>query len=236
MTNEDRILDRIRKLMAKAESTTPEEAEALVAKAKELMESHRITNAILHREGSDEGIIFHRIPMRAGQNLVKAKRGLLQVIAEGNSCQMVFNKQAGWCEIIGFKSDTELVEVLYTSLLLQMQRAMNHALRTPSSTNMSVRKNNFAWGFVEALQTTFSQIKHQYEGNEGVEITGALVRYDQEVADAMAERYPRLRKDTGKRRQYDPNARAAGSAAGRAADTTTGNRGVNGGTRGALNA
>lgn len=237
----DRLLDRIRKLMAKAESTTPEEAEALTAKAKELMRTHRITQATLHQigENTDE-VIFHRISMPAGANLVKAKRGLLQVIAEANSCQMVIFKQGGYCEVIGFEGDTKVVEVLYTSLVIQMQRAMNEALRGPSNVNLSVRKNNFCWGFVSALLERFRAIDAQVDDTVQDEVNtmrdAALVRYDREVADAVRERYPRLKRDTGKRRQYDETSRNQGHAAGTRADTTTGNSGVTGGTRGALNA
>src|SRR5688572_5573226 len=44
---EDTIIDKITKLLAKAESTTPEEAEALTAKATELMMRWSIDEAVI---------------------------------------------------------------------------------------------------------------------------------------------------------------------------------------------
>ena len=49
---EPRILDKVRALLAKAESTEfPEEAEAYTAKAQELMARHRIDRAVLGATG-----------------------------------------------------------------------------------------------------------------------------------------------------------------------------------------
>lgn len=45
--SDDRMITKVMGLLAKAESTTPEEAEALLAKATELMVRHEIDEAML---------------------------------------------------------------------------------------------------------------------------------------------------------------------------------------------
>src|SRR5262245_6156970 len=64
MTSADaRILDRVRKLLAKAEhpSTPPAEAEAMSAKAAELMARHAIDEALLDEARSDRSTPERRI-------------------------------------------------------------------------------------------------------------------------------------------------------------------------------
>src|SRR5512134_846180 len=51
MTTQEAWADKISKLLRKAETTTPEEAEALYAKAQELMAKYAIDEAMLRRAG-----------------------------------------------------------------------------------------------------------------------------------------------------------------------------------------
>jgi hypothetical protein len=114
-----RILDRVRALLAKAESTEfAEEAEALTAKAQQLIAQHSIDEALLAAEtGSRTEPGGRRVGIDNPYEQPKAL--LLDAVAEANRCRAVWMKEFGFATVIGFPSDIDAVELLYTSLLVQ---------------------------------------------------------------------------------------------------------------------
>lgn len=122
-----RMLTRIRALLAKAEATGyPEEAEALSAKAQELMARHSVDAALL-----DAGAPSPDAPgaCRIGVEppYEQAKAVLLDAVADANHCRAVWNEAFGFSTVVGFEADLEVVELLHTSLLVQAQTAMTRA-------------------------------------------------------------------------------------------------------------
>src|SRR5580693_9716111 len=121
------LLDRVRKLLAKAEDEgcTPAEAEALTAKAAELMARYGIDRALLgalHPETdrpADRRFGFER-------PWADVKAHLLAAVATALRCQCVQTQTAEGTRlhIFGYASDLERAEILYTSLLVQMARAL----------------------------------------------------------------------------------------------------------------
>ncbi|MET8697621.1 DUF2786 domain-containing protein [Kitasatospora sp. NPDC004723] len=127
VTGEPRMLSRIRALLAKAESTDfPEEAEALTAKAQQLMAQHSIDEALLAVDGADP-----HAPgaLRIGVDnpYEGPKTMLLDAVAAANRCRVIWAKEFGFCTVIGFDADLDGVELLYTSLLVQATHAMQQA-------------------------------------------------------------------------------------------------------------
>ncbi|MER7045591.1 DUF2786 domain-containing protein [Streptomyces jumonjinensis] len=122
---EPRMLSRIRALLAKAEATGfPEEAEALTAKAQELMARHSVDEAALPGHARDTPSAC-RIGVDAPYETAKAI--LLDAVASANRCRAVWNGAFGFSTVVGFESDLESVELLYTSLLVQGTTAMARA-------------------------------------------------------------------------------------------------------------
>ncbi|XUL88964.1 DUF2786 domain-containing protein [Streptomyces galilaeus] len=122
-----RMLTRIRALLAKAEATGfPEEAEALSAKAQELMARHSVDEALLDAQApaKDEPGAC-RIGVEAPYE--QAKAVLLDAVAGANHCRAVWNEAFGFSTVVGFEGDLEVVELLYTSLLVQATTAMTKA-------------------------------------------------------------------------------------------------------------
>ncbi|MFI1014162.1 DUF2786 domain-containing protein [Streptomyces sp. NPDC020965] len=121
---EPRMLARIRALLAKAEATTyPDEAEALSAKAQELMARHAVDDAALPHRASAPAAC--RIGVDAPYETAKAI--LLDAVASANRCRAVWNSGFGFSTVVGFEADLESVELLYTSLLVQGTTAMTRA-------------------------------------------------------------------------------------------------------------
>ncbi|GGU30040.1 DUF2786 domain-containing protein [Streptomyces lavendofoliae] len=124
---EPRMLGRIRALLAKAEATGfPEEAEALTAKAQELMARYSLDEAALAaRTHSPEEPGALRIGVEAPYETARAI--LLDAVASANRCRAVWNEAFGFSTVVGFEPDLEVVELLYTSLLVQGTGAMTKA-------------------------------------------------------------------------------------------------------------
>lgn len=125
-TADERTLDRVRKLLAKAEGTDNEhERESFMAAANALMAKYGIEQAMLGAtERRDETPINRRIEVDNPWADVKAN--LIYHVAEALGCKSIHlrghGRQSGTrvVQVFGFASDIERAEVLYTSLLLQM--------------------------------------------------------------------------------------------------------------------
>ncbi|MFF5185543.1 DUF2786 domain-containing protein [Streptomyces sp. NPDC000345] len=122
-----RMLTRIRALLAKAEATGyPQEAEALTAKAQELMARHSVDEALLDAQAPDpDAPGACRIGVEPPYE--QAKAVLLDAVADANHCRAVWNEPFGFSTVVGFEADLEAVELLYTSLLVQAQSALAKA-------------------------------------------------------------------------------------------------------------
>ncbi|MFF2142624.1 DUF2786 domain-containing protein [Kitasatospora sp. NPDC058190] len=141
VTGEPRMLARIRALLAKAESTEyPEEAEALTAKAQQLMAQHSIDEALLAAAGADRDT---PAALRIGVDnpYEGPKTMLLDAVAAANRCRVVWAKEYGFCTVIGFDGDLDGVELLYTSLLVQATHALNKAGSGKDSRSKAFRQS-----------------------------------------------------------------------------------------------
>ncbi|MGW2716363.1 DUF2786 domain-containing protein [Streptomyces sp. NPDC001492] len=146
---ESRMLTRIRALLAKAEATGfPDEAEALSAKAQELMARHSIDEALLAaRAPSPDAPGACRIGVEAPYE--QAKAVLLDAVATANHCRAVWNEPLGFSTVVGFEADLEAVELLYTSLLVQATTAMTKA-ETAQRAGGRKRTKTFRQSFLAA--------------------------------------------------------------------------------------
>jgi hypothetical protein len=120
------ILTKVRALLAKAESTTFDaEAEALTAKAQELMTRYRVDRALLDRDRPDTSR-----PQPAGRRILidnpyaDAKATLLSAVADPNGCRAVWAKPFRHCTLMGFPDELDAVDELFTSLLVQAEHAL----------------------------------------------------------------------------------------------------------------
>lgn len=129
---DDRTLERIRAMLAKAESTPYEaEADTFMAAAQTLMTRHSIDRAMLNeRRRGPASPISRRVGVERPYELPKVH--LLDVVASANRCRTVWSKHLGFVTVVGFESDITATETLFTSLLVQSARAMHdpqHAAR-----------------------------------------------------------------------------------------------------------
>jgi hypothetical protein len=150
------VLRRVRGLLAKAESTTFEaEAQALTAKAQELMSRHSIDRAALSAGAAARDV---PVGIRVGVDdpYAQPKAVLLAEVADANRCQAVWSKQLGFSTVFGFREDIEGVELLYTSLLVQATVTMT-SLGSQRSSDGRSRTRSFRQSFLTAYATRIGQ-------------------------------------------------------------------------------
>jgi hypothetical protein len=181
---EVRHLERVRALLAKAESTEfQEEADALTAKAQELMTRYAIDAALLAAHADGKRIEARPAGVRIGMDdpYAQAKALLLTTIAEASRCRVVWSKNFGFSTVFGFEADLTSVELLYTSLLLQARKAM---ARTGDMGGRA-RTRSFRQSFLIGFAT---RIGRRLEETASDVIADAMVKRGNGLLPVLAER------------------------------------------------
>ncbi|MFD9520304.1 DUF2786 domain-containing protein [Streptomyces sp. NPDC059979] len=191
---EPRMLGRIRALLAKAEATTfPEEAEALSAKAQELMARHTVDEALLAASGKGPAQVPGACRIGVEPPYEEAKAVLLDAVATANRCRAVWNSGFEFSTVVGFESDLEAVELLYTSLLVQGTAAMTRAEAAQRSGGRK-RTKTFRQSFLLAYA---SRLGHRlaetaaHTATQAPDNLPALVARDVAVTSRAEEMFPR---------------------------------------------
>ncbi|MFE2532701.1 DUF2786 domain-containing protein [Streptomyces sp. NPDC059371] len=192
---ETRMLTRIRALLAKAEATGfPEEAEALSAKAQELMARHTIDEALLAaRTHAKDAPGACRIGVEPPYETAKAV--LLDAVAGANRCRAVWNDALCFSTVVGFEPDLEAVELLYTSLLVQATAAMakaEAAQRAGGRKRTKTFRQSFLAAYAHRIGDRLASVAE--EQVTAAETEGALLPVlaarDVAVADHLDQMFP----------------------------------------------
>lgn len=254
----EKKMRQIRGLLDKAESpaVTEEERESLVAKAMELMTRYQIERGDLGEgsavnAGSVERRKFWvtRNPYMVGkeQLIIKTAKafGMMSVLLKGQyqrdeDGNMALDAKGEWIpgeyvEVMGFPEDLEMLDVMYTSLLMQVTRGIDRdrdkmLAACPHPGNQIPWKNNWTCGFADEVSRRLAEARREVAQDVGASGAMVLVRSEDAIADAFKEAYPRLRSSR-RRMARDYAAYGAGTRAGKSADL---NRTRVGGSRGAL--
>lgn len=213
---ETKIIDKIRKLLALAEgASTPEEAETAFEKAQALMRQHAIEEIqVGQREGRGIEIVTRKIALKERDEIRKAKLVLVNGIAAANRCQVVHSNS--YFMILGTKDDTEFVELLWSSVLIQMATERSRAWKRYAGHESRFRfVTTFAFSYAVRIGERLRKAEEAYAG--GAE----LVLARDAVADKMAELFPNVRtQKVGHRGSVE--AMAAGERAANRADLSGG--------------
>lgn len=201
-----KVLTRVRALLAKAESTSfPEEADSFFAKAQELMSRYSLERAVVEALAADGETAAIRT---AGRRIwldnpyLIAKSMLVGVVAEANRCRAVFAADLGMVTVIGEETDTDIVEVLTTSLLVQAGRAMLAAGgridRRGQSRTRSFRQS-FLVSYAQRIGERLAEAAGAAEAAVSEEVGGGrllpvLAARERAVAQRVDELFPHLVK------------------------------------------
>ncbi|MCG8926627.1 DUF2786 domain-containing protein [Lentzea sp. CC55] len=217
----DKIKGKIAGLLAKAESTTPEEAEALTAHAERLMQKYRIDRAMLAARGGRQAeepieerhIIFTgtygRSLLRMGISIARAYGNLTVLQLKGKDSTLIL-----W----GYRSDVEQAELLVRSLHMQAISAMStwwRDLYKPSwwgTAEKTAQRKSFLVGF--GLGAAQRMGRSQQEALQAAESGAELVLLDRAK---RVELHVHRTIKVGKSRRVKTQVTAEGLQAGRQA-------------------
>lgn len=221
--NNPRMLDKIRALLAKAESTAfAEEAEALAEKAQYLMTKYSIDASVARASRN-----AHCAEKPARKELtidspyVDAKFLLFDAVARANDCQAVWSKFKSSATVFGYADDIECAELLYTSLLMQATSAMlasgSHVDYFGQSRTKSFRRSfliAYAYRIGSRLQESRDVAVKEQTSNLSTSVSLVLASKAVAVTESLESHFPNLQR-------WSPNvSNAAGVRAGsRAANT-----------------
>lgn len=221
-TVDEKMLGRVRGLLAKAESTEyPKEAEELTAKAAALMAKYGIDRAMAEQSAPTQERVTH-LEIKLDAPYAREKGILLNAVAMNTRCRMVqhsYGRTVDSATVFGFPTDLELLQVLYTSLLVQSARMLARAV-VPWDENPKAYRRSWLQGFAGMINVRLAHLNRTAQGKVDEERGGgtALVLADRSAqVDLVVEnRYPNL--TAGRARRLSGTGRRAGARAARDAD------------------
>ncbi len=219
------LLERVRKLLAKAEGdgVTPAEAEALTEKAATLMAKYGIDRALLAaaRPGTDRP--DNRL-IDVPNPWADVRAHLLAGLVTAMRCQCVLlpARSGKRVHVFGYHSDLERAEMLYTSLLVQMAHGLAVAAVPPAARSVRAWRRSWLLGYTSAVITRVRAAEERAASDadsarDGDGPSTALVLADRSlvVRRHCEEAYPVTRK---LRITYSGNGYSSGYAEGERAD------------------
>jgi Protein of unknown function (DUF2786) len=199
------LLDRVRKLLSKAEDEgcAPAEAEALTAKAAELMARYGIDRALLGALRPETDQPADRV-FTLGNPWGDIKRHLLAGLATALRCECVQTRHETGTRlhVFGYRSDLERADILFTSLLVQMARALARQAVPGAGGEARAWRRSWMLGFCSAVVARVraaeeAAVASADTGDPSAGSHGAeLVLADRSlvVRQRVAATYPRLRR------------------------------------------
>jgi Protein of unknown function (DUF2786) len=160
----ERLLDRVRKLLAQAEddSVTPAEAQAFTGKAAELMAKYGIDRALLAADRPETDQPANRI-LNIDNPWAREKAHLLSGLASALRCQCILlggNRPGSKVHLFGFTSDIDRTDVLYTSILIQMAHGLAGAQVPEWSSSPRAWRRSWLLGFATAVIARVREAEH----------------------------------------------------------------------------
>src|SRR5580700_10279187 len=222
----DALLARVRKLLVKAEAdgVTPAEAQALTAKAAELMAKYGIDRALLAAARPETDRPDDRV-MDIANPWARVQAHLLCGLAAALRCQCVILPRTGpgtRIHIFGFASDIERTDVLYTSLLLQMWQGLMAAQVPDWSRSPRAWRRSWLLGFISAVVSRVRAAEQAATSRatspaaaEGERMTLVLADRRQVIMRNIEHAYPVTRKT---QMTYSGSGYGAGYSEGQRAD------------------
>jgi hypothetical protein len=197
----ERVHAKVRALLRKAESTTfPAEAEALTAKAQDLLTRHAIDDALF--AGGDLGTSRQPVvrPVPIDASYASGRAMLLGAVGSPNRCSVVWDPQASTAMVVGFPADVEAVELLWASLVTQAEVTIGAAgpkvdargrsrTRSWRSAFWAAYSQRIGQRLAEQSRATMAEVV----ANHGSDALPVLASRQRDVDDAVRRSFPRLR-------------------------------------------
>ncbi|WP_214327423.1 DUF2786 domain-containing protein [Nonomuraea sediminis] len=189
----ERTLDRVRKLLAKAERTDNEHERAtFMAAASALMAKYGIESVDAEplRRAPANRIVTLPNPW------AREKARLVSLVAQAVRCRpLLIGRGDGGqrVHIFGFAADLERADLLATSLLLQMAAGLTRVRLPPSVTTVRAYRRSWLLGFTDEVYRLLRAAESAAVAEAAPGTALVLADRGAEVDRAVAEQYPRIR-------------------------------------------
>lgn len=222
-------LRKVRALLAKAEQTDfPDEADTYLGKAAMLIAKWELDEAMVWEHTPSDR---RAAPITAMVGIPAPYAGrksvLLGVVGEANGCRVIrvgHSSEGHRFAVIGFAHDVEVTELLFSSLLVQMTRAMlADESRQPTPTATAQWRRSFIVAFSNRVDERLQSARHT-AGVEHDRVAGAsqpsaalvLIDRSKRVDEETRRQFPRLRSSYVSSGSSSSGARAGKRAGDRA--------------------
>lgn len=194
-SDRDRLLNRIRALLAKAEATEhPAEAETFTSKAQELMTRHAVDEALL-RDRSEEQIAVNSRRVHLQSPYASTKVLLLSAVAQANRARAIYLDGYGIASVVGTPTDLEQIELLFTSLLIQATRAMAAAGRDRAGSfdRSATFRRSFLTAYAHRIGERLTEADQATSAGYGAALVPVLQRQASAVDAEFERQFPQTR-------------------------------------------
>ncbi len=225
------LLGRVRKLLAKAEdeSVTPPEAQALTAKAAELMAKYGIDRALLAADRPETDHPANRI-VDIDNPWGRVKAHLLCGLASTLRCQCIVltgGRPGTRIHMFGYASDIERADLLYTSVLVQMWHGLASAQVPAWTSSPRAWRRSWLLGFATAVISRVRAAEHAAT----LAATAPAAASGSRTALVLADRSQVIRRNVEQAYPVTRTARVTYSGSGYGAGYAEGQRADIGGSR-----
>lgn len=223
MTDNSKILDKIKKCLALSASSNEHEAAAALRQARKLMEAHDITDLDVQAAQAEErwAKAGAKAKPSSWENLLAAK------VADAFCCKLVFrqgnwSRPGDWC-YIGCGAAPEVAHYTFAVLILQAKRAREVHIKTHLKRCKTATKTRRADLFSEGWVRSVTGAIESFAGTE--QQTSAIAAYMCKNYPDLVDLKTRHRNDGRKLNERELDDYFAGSNSGRDVQL---NRGVGG--------
>lgn len=232
--SEEKVIDKIRKLLSLAENggATEHEAELAFQQAQRLMAKHSIDEARMALAGvrASEAIIKHVVHLGARDEIKRAKLLLIGAIARDNNCRIVDATSFDQVWIVGHETEAQFVEMLSATVLMQYAVERQRAWGRYSGPESRYKwVNAFAWGYAKRIGQRLKEAQEQVVAEQDDAPGTALVLADRAgLVKSWMDENLSLRQKRSQAVSLSIHAMEQGASAANRADLSGGRNNVGG--------
>jgi hypothetical protein len=231
VTHQEKIIDRVKKLLALGESDNPNESAAAMAAAQRLMTEHAIEQAMLDttEEKDDEQVVDfsdREDALNQDKRYVNWKGQLAVTLSDANGCHCWRNQ--GRLHLVGRPSDVATVRYFFAYCVREIDRLVKLQGRGHGRTWM----NNYRHGVVDAIRIKVraekkdlvEEMRSKATGMSLVVVNNAIAKVEEraKLSADHATRIHKLRKARSSYSRLDRSARDKGRQDGRNINLSSG--------------
>lgn len=195
MSTTSKIADRIRKLLALANSSNVNEAASAAAEAARLMNEHKLTATDV---AADDGSKITELPLGAEGFMASWKFALVTGVARAFFCEAIALRAGARrkIRIVGKKDDAEVAVGVFNYVVKEIDRLADEDVETRDAHeimregNLDVRtyKENFRKGAAEGVATRLKEETDRFK-NSGGKALVIVTQSKDELRDYLRNRY-----------------------------------------------